>query len=299
MESFKKLKPNLFNTQLYSTLLNTACLYSNLSAVKTITDILLNDDPNFNFSTAFTSASSSSSMSICQYFLDKKVSINYEELSSKVSEFGSIDEDLFKMILNNVSPNTKRKFLKCIYQAIHKKNKKLVEFLLKENAPINKALFEAVLTHDLDIVNLILNYNSAPSYINRKINDGTALHIACKNKDLDIVKRLLSIPGIDPSLYNHQNETPLFIAIKNFDINIVDAILNFYGDKIQSKIWIIDDIFRYLLRNLGNKELWTIIKRFFEIKSINPNFFDQETFLCRACLTNEIEMVKTFLEFET
>lgn len=169
LEEFKKIKPTVFTFKLYTKLLNQACLNSHLSVAKEISEIILNKSPDYDFCTPFSKALSSGSTSICQYFFDKKVYINYEQISLHVSELGSIDKDIFSILINKVDQTTKYKYMKCIDKAIKKKNKKLIEFLLTENAPADNALFEAVSTHDLEIVDLILKYKSDPSFINQKM----------------------------------------------------------------------------------------------------------------------------------
>lgn len=122
------------------------------------------------------------------------------------------------------------------FEAIRSKNKKLIEFLMIEKAPIKNALFEAVNTHDLEIVELILKYNSSPSFVNLKNEDGTALHAAVSKKDFPIVKRLLAVPGIDASLINLEYQSPLSIATRKHDIKMIDLFLDFLGEKIITQL---------------------------------------------------------------
>lgn len=73
--------------------------------------------------------------------------------------------------------------------------------------------FNTVNTKDVDIVNLVLKYNSKPSFINRRSLIGTDLSIAVKMNNLPIVRNLLSLPRINPSLYSLNYNTPLKIVI--------------------------------------------------------------------------------------
>lgn len=113
--------------------------------------------------------------------------------------------------------------------------------LINEGASFDDALITAVKSNDLQTVDMILKYNSRPSYINKVSKNGTCLIIAVKNKNLGIVKRLLSIPGINPSLYCYNNETALTKSVKIMDLDILNAILDFYGDKIQQNRWMINE----------------------------------------------------------
>ena len=301
-DQFKKLRPELINTKLYVKLLDCACLYSNISATEIITNFILNESQNFNFSNAFIKASSSGAMEICHYFIDKKVYINYYEFSYKVEKLGSIDAELFEIIYNNVHSSIKYQLLKCINESIKKKNKKLIEFLLMQNAQIDTSLFEAVRTHDVAIVDLILKYNSEPSFVNKKSMYGTAIHIASSSKDLDIVKRLLSVPGINPGLFNKSHENALSAAITNYDIEIVDAILNFYGEGIVNNTSLVMNAFQTIQTNLKgtqvDKLMWNIVMRFLSIKSLDPNVILDSTLLFKACSQNEIEAVEFMLKLD-
>ncbi|KAK8838502.1 hypothetical protein M9Y10_033130 [Tritrichomonas musculus] len=302
MKQFKEMKPSAFSMKLFINLLNNACYHSNFSATKTITDFIIKENKNFNFSTAFINASSAGSKSICQYFIEKKVFINYEQISSKVANLGLIDEAIFKMIFKHVSSTAKCKILECINQAITRKNKKLIEFLLNEKAPMKNALFNAVSTHDVEIVNLILKYNSDPSFVNQINHEGTALLIAVKYSDIDIVKRLLSVPGINPSSANMHGENVLIAAVMNGNVDILDAILDFYGDDFQNHVWLYTGTFQALLRKMADEnpkdEYWKVLKRFCEFKSIDLNLCEEYTFLYKACLCNKIDIVKSLLSLE-
>lgn len=98
---------------------------------------------------------------------------------------------------------------------LKKRNKNLVEFLLKEKAIYENALLDAVSINDFEMVELILNYDSSPLFVNKNTKKGTALLFAVKNNNLKIVKRLLSTPGIDPNIYNKNNEFLIIVAISN------------------------------------------------------------------------------------
>ena len=86
---------------------------------------------SLDFTDNFVNAARSGSNEICKCFFEKKVPINYEKLSSQASELGSLDADLLSKIFNNVSPESKERILGCFNQAIQKKNKNAVKFLLK------------------------------------------------------------------------------------------------------------------------------------------------------------------------
>ena len=241
------------------------------------------------------------------YYISKKIVKEKNKLMNAFfHENMSSSDDIFKMIYENVSLTTKFQLLKCIDQAILKKNKKLVEFLLKEKAPCKDALIEAVSTHDLEMVDLVLKYNSEPSFVNQN-QQRNAFSEACINNDLAIVKRLLSVPGIDPSLYENKDQTPLICSIVNLNYDIMCEILNFYGDDIQSHMCLLLNFAKsffqkYTTRNRKIADNgWKIIKRLTEIKCFDINFCKNQqnhTFLYLACFENKIDVVELLLKSE-
>ena len=155
----------------------------------------------------------------------------------------------------------------------------------------------AVRTHDIEIVDLVLKYNSTPSFINElETYNGTALFSACLSNDIEIVKRLLSIPGIDPSIfnpfidYNCNGRRDIF----TIGLDIIDTIITFYGDNIQSEAHAIHNILNEFAREIDynvnvDKLLWEKSIHFLRIKCIDPNYYyNRQTFLHRACSKNEI-----------
>ena len=302
-EKFKGLYNKPLNIQFYSVLLTEACGSENASAAKTLIEIIINKDSKFDFSTAFIRASSCGSKDICKYLIEKKVKINYDLFSYHSFNLGSIDHEFFSIVMNNANPSTRNNLLSSINQAIRRKNKDLVDYLLKENAPSSSALFEAVSTHDYEIVDVVLKYRNEPYFINKMKPEGTALMNAVKFNDIKIVKRLLSVPGIDPSLYNQYKEYPLTMAIKNNCYEIVDELLKFFGDDFQSNYWMFSSAFYSLSKQINNglssdDKYWKIVKRFFQLKSIDPNFCDQSTFLYKACSNGKIEIVEHLLKLD-
>lgn len=99
--------------------------------------------------------------------------------------------------------------------------------LLKQDVQYENALFEAVMSHDLEIVKIVIKKDSSPSFINQVSAIGTVLNVSVFNKDIDIVKFLLTIPRIDPNLYEQSNYTPLITAIINFNMEIINVLYHF------------------------------------------------------------------------
>lgn len=297
IEKFKEIKPEYFVTSFYSDLLKNSLKYNNFSVSMSIIETILNKDPNFNFSTAFLEASSSGLSQICQYLIDKKAFIDYNDFINLIAQLGSIKLEHFQLIINNINPNIKQLLYGCIKEAIKCNNKELAEFLLKERQPFEDELFLALSMNSIELVELVLKYNSKPSFINKKSSEGTALHIACINNNLDIVKLLLSVPGIDPSLVDQQNHTTLLIAIENENFDIFNAIIDFYGDDFQYHM-------NFLMVTLNSIQCyqenhWKYLKRIMEIKSLDPNlYYQQSTIFYKVCASKIIEGVKFLLSLE-
>ncbi|KAK8842926.1 hypothetical protein M9Y10_025792 [Tritrichomonas musculus] len=307
IDHFKAIDPNTFvdfNSQ-FNVILAEACNAGNFEVSKTIVDIILKDDPRNDFTLPFYKAIISESLKICQYFIDKKVFIEYEIISSQVNKLSSMKKDILSLIIQNCTPEAKETFFSCyLNEVIKKENVDLVDYLLNKGAHSNQALFEAVKTQNLDLVNMILNYNSHPSFVNQKSANGPVLSLAVHDNNVPIVKRLLSVPGIDPNLYDKSNITPLISAIINLNIDLVDMIINFYGSNIQSQIWQLNEGIKRILLKLSSSHrkdtrILAILNRLIEIDNIDLNIHEgRYTLLTYACEANEINIVKMLLKLD-
>ena len=306
IEKVQLNNPDIFkNNEIISRLFISACEYKNFEASKKIADLIFDYNPEKDFTSLFISAAKAGNVELCKYFIDKKATINYEKISANVSELGSINEELFSFI-GSVSEDAKNRILGCIDEAIANKNKGLVEFLLKNNAPCSYALFEAVETNDIEMVDIVLKYKNKPSFINKKSLRGTALLIAVSKNNLPIVKRLLSLPGIDASLYCTRNETPFIKAINDLNIEMVDQFISFYGENILKQKWQIDTIINDILKFNKNensdqqtKKKSAILTRLLEARCIDINYhFYYYTLLTYACKANDIDFVKYLLQYD-
>lgn len=119
---------------------------------------------------------------------------------------------------------------------MNKNNKEAFQILLPQNLYYSEALYFAVFFNDIESVNKVLEHNSKPSIVNKNYINGTVLNYAVSMNYLDIVKRLLSVPGIDVNLCSIQDDPPLIVAIKSLNIEATDLLLDFYGDTIQSQL---------------------------------------------------------------
>lgn len=85
------------------------------------------------------------------------------------------------------------------------------------------ALIHAAIIGDVDAVEGALGSEDT----NTQDDDGwTALHIASRNKNPEVVRLLLSQPTIDVNVKNRWKSTPLMIAAGSGNLDIVDLLLN-------------------------------------------------------------------------
>ena len=259
-------------------LLQKSIKHDNFEAIREITDIIQKENPFFDFSDGFNEGALLGSNEICQYFLDKKVKINFDSLVDKCKNYGLLNRNIYSIILNKINTKLKTKFLFSVRHAIKKKNYELVDYLFQKNAKCDDALYLAVNKNDIDLVNIVLKYQHDPDLINKVWDDGTALIKAVCNNNIEIVRRLFTVPGVNPSIYYSKGKKiqfPLTIALKKKKIEIINAILDFYGENLQNQnlqlTKAMEIIFSIYMSAKRNDCFMPIINHFLEIKNINPN----------------------------
>lgn len=111
-------------------------------------------------------------------------------------------------------------------------------------------LTEAILSRNVDVVHLVLNYGVSLDMVDN--NGDTALHLAVKDTFSDIVSELLR-RGADPNIPNRIGRTAAFSAVDNLDINCIRELLNrIRYVHINHK----DQDGNTLLHHLGRAERW-------------------------------------------
>ena len=323
---FKTAFPAIFmNFDWCSQLMPLACKMKNFELVKLILN--LNSENAFStasFMDSFYMAALSGSFEICQYLVDQKVldKDDFQSLLRKSDKLVTISKEIFELILKNSNEQMKEHyFSSLLYPAIQKNNKDLVGYLLAQDYEFEEdeeVLVLAVQTRDLEMVNIVLNYNSQPYFVNRLTSNGTALWHAVRINSIEIVNRLLSIPGINPnlySLYNDKTSTPLTLAIKLLYFEIVKVIIDSFGNKIYQ--WELNEVLKMAFDGLipySYSNSWSynklktdakpllieILRKISTLKNIDPNLvYNNHSLLTYACEKNEIEIVKNLLEIET
>ena len=155
-------------------------------------------------------------------------------------------------------------------------------------------LIKAVEFSDLEIIKTIVEFNYSVEFINRIGEFGTALFQAVKNisknqnnfisssnykkimrSKLQIIKYLLSLKGIDPSISVDSINTPLIEAVKINNIEAVQLILDFYGDNIKYQGKQIHDAIDICESNIKQTECIKIASCSIFLSQIKKNNFKQ------------------------
>lgn len=152
----------------------------------------------------------------------------------------------------------------------------MVDYLLHNDASYDNALFiiSEFAHDDIEIVDIIIKNDNTPFFIDR---NGSAINIAVKSGKIKIVKRLLSIPGIDLKICVN-NETPLVSAFSSFNLDIINLFYDYYGDDIQSQTWQINEALKIVLEKISEDKQKKyeslepdVIMKFIEKKSFDIN----------------------------
>ena len=353
-EQIERISPNVYDDLSWNDeILPAACLHGNIEIVKKILDCLLNQQKNSeskykfglqlnkSIKTDFTqdliNAALSGSLEICQLLVDKKLKIDFKSISL-YRNLSVVNAEIFSFLLENSPPKMQPNFLhKFLYESISSKNKELLDFILKELKNRNEEINEDILikgsnSKDVEIVKIILKYKNDPKFVNIVSSEGTALCIAVKNNSLPMVQCLLSVPGIDISLYDNNDHSPLQIAFNKDNIDIMNALIDAYcNDNVRADLLDLNEMSKRALErfikcmldksnlikdylcfscvnnNLNNstkkdeekEKCLSIVSKLLDIKDINPNYIMMHnTFLSMACSSNLIEIAQKLLKLD-
>ena len=276
---------------------------NNIKAVKFLTEKVLKEKPEEDFSVPFLNVAKLNSVELCKFFIDKKVNISFEYVIEYASRIGNINKEIFSIISDIMPPNLLNKFLdKFAIYATEWCNLEIVETILNIAPDIEIDIYAAIDSRDPRIISLLRKYNENPDYVNSRTPEGTPLTTAVENNDVEVVKALLTFPGIDVNLYDKYKRTPLIIAAHSCNYEIFNTILDFVGDDIQNQQWQLDIIAQKIATLIksskweANSNISKIFDRFLKIKFIDKSLF--ENFFLEACEKNNIEIVKKLLEYD-
>ena len=233
IKKFKKVCPSVFDTFNWDTsLLGNACQYGKIEPFYFIIN-LIDKKNNPSFTNVFCKAASSNSLEMCKYLIDNKFMINFVELFQQLSKVPNVISEIISFLFNNSGLEfDKVIFLPLLSPSIKNSNVNFVAFLIERGIFYDECLIDAVSVKNLDIVNIILKYNSSPKFINRGSEDGTALHLAITKDSLEILQKLLTIPSINPYMYDKNNQTPLMLAVNQMRFPMIKEIISFSGKNI-------------------------------------------------------------------
>ncbi|KAK8839026.1 hypothetical protein M9Y10_032492 [Tritrichomonas musculus] len=308
LTSYLAKKKDDWIDKIFSELLPEVCKFGNYYIISNIVNLASNkyNYIEYDVTDSFQNACINGSSEICDLLLNSRnLTIDTDHFLKNAEEFSKIKASFFASIYKKSSSSMKRKYLlNLLYPAIMNQNIELVEYLLNLKAPFYESLFYAVNSGSLKIVELILNYCSSPTFVNRVSANGTALCIAAKNRNINVLYRLLSIPEIDTSLCDEKGNTPLLIAIKNKDIDMANAIIDFKGDNLSQNE--IDMCLKELLSyGSNNNDIILVsmadflIKRFASIKSFDPNHvYNNSSLIFYAIDNNDVALVKNLLQLD-
>lgn len=337
LDQLQKNEPEMYeNIDWKAEILPTACYSHNFDIVKTVIDLILKEPSKKeeDFTLPFFNAAVSGSFESCQYMVEKKLYINYEQLSDNVHNLMTTNGQVLLLILENSSDRLNKIILNnLLVPAINKKSVELVDSILKEMQIRNMSLYQqhfltAVETMDVDIVKTILKYNKEPRFINALSKKGSGLTLAVLENNLPLVQLLLSIPGIDIDLLDYRDLTAIEYAFQIQNAKIICAIIDAYNGKmnpyiagsilkqlinmfinsLKTKTNQVFQVRKFGTRNYGyydapkkidisESDILAIFDKVMDIKDIDPNICCKKyNLLSFACDYNKVDMVKKLLK---
>ena len=236
--SLLDLKTN-FNASFdsFKTLLVNCIDSNNFECFQKIFEFIVNEYPNTDFSDYLINAAKNENEKFCQFFIDKKASINGTTILQNYQYFLFGTDEFIQNLIDCFDSNMKENLSKLYLRRSIKINKKsIVELLINKNLLYNEALFDAVESGDIDIVNKVLQFNDKPWFVNQISERGTVLDIAVSKNDIKIVRRLLELNKINVNLYSPRNgNTPLTHAISKNFVEIAKMLIEYPDTNINMK----------------------------------------------------------------
>ena len=148
-------------------------------------------------------------------------------------------------------------------------------------------LRDACNNNDWDMVRLLITEFGCDPKVNLEFWDdlSTPLHLACKNKDLVMVHKLISDFDVHTLTYNENGDTPLQIAIETGDMRIVKE---FVGHTDMDN----DDQYSHLRRACMSGH-WDVLRVLISDFGCDPNTVtdDGDSILRDACVKKDWDMV--------
>lgn len=185
------------------------------------------------FSHTLAEAAKSGSIQICDFLLKNGATLEPESIKDIIADLSMKGmTDVIKLLFTSFTDTMKNQLAeKFIITAIDS-HKIDIALLFVELCNVNgNALIHAAQNGLYTIVNEMLCKNSTPEFLNTNSKDGTALCQASQSNHVEIVKLLISKPGIDVHAYNSSHDTALIIAAKKHHFEIIKLLAPFCNEK--------------------------------------------------------------------
>jgi ankyrin repeat protein len=156
---------------------------------------------------------------------------NIEETLAAAIHIGNLEGVRF--VFDNIDSSDKGVLAeKLIPVAIQARENRIISLLMACNPMSATSIASAVRSQNVELLRSVLESGHSSEFINQLCSDGsgTPLCIAAAGGDLEIVKLLLSVPGIDANLCNSSGETPLIIASAAKNLPMMKLLIEFGGD---------------------------------------------------------------------
>ena len=167
--------------------------------------------------------------------------------------------------------------------------------LNSRNKDDNTALYIAVKNSNIDIINKLLENKADINIKNGGYNEkyNTALHIAVKNCNENIINILLQNKA-DIEATNNNNTTPLYIAVENGNENIVNMLLQNKADI--NKTSVDGSVLHFAVKNGNINMINKLLENKVDINIKDNDYYEKQTVLHIAIKNNNKDIVNILLK---
>ena len=194
---------------------------------------IVNRPKKVKFTQTLSEAARIGSIQICNFLLSKGVTLEPECIKPTIAELSSKGmTDIIKLLFASFTNTMKNQLAeKFIITAIDS-HKIDIALLFVELSNVNgNALIHASRNGLYTVVDEMLRKNTSPDFLNTNTREGTALCEAARTNNIEIVRLLISKPGIDVHIYNSSHDTALTIAARKRNFEIIKLLAPFCTEK--------------------------------------------------------------------
>ncbi|KAK8883824.1 hypothetical protein M9Y10_042923 [Tritrichomonas musculus] len=293
-------------------MLETINFYNNKFHKKIIGLFNNNENAGFYYSEIINELISKNKYEVTKYIIDQKYPVDFHYLVNEIQMYGNMDIKLFQLIMDSLSPEFQNKMLNILDNAIPSENYPLIQHILKSYDFISEnALIEATKIQDDKLMEKILEKRSDPSFINANTDRGNALYWAVIQTNKFAIKKLLSIPGINPNIIVKDDPEIVTPFILSGLTHLFNIFLDFYGENIKDKEpkWQLEIIVKNLFDRYEKNEILfpnmlpALKERFLQIMKLNVidlNVYStNDSVLTFAIKRSYYDLVRELLQNET